>query len=193
METGAAIVSGERHATNGVALVSEVKAISGARTDKQIGRLFCATEILGNLIDRCQSGASCNADDVCIGGRCDRHTVRSTQVNVIARRELIAALGKLANIDDRQANRVVGQAGKRLFAHAGNPDKNVFPCANIQIAVERDDGDVLTDHVIGDHAVGFKCHVDVKSNELARLFGAAFKIVGHGCKVGCDIGCVHPG
>ena len=66
----------------------------------------------------------------------------------------------------------MGQAGERLFPDARYPHEHVLARPDIEFAVERDDGDVLADNVIGLDAVGLESHVDVEAHLLACLISA---------------------
>ena len=78
MKTGTAVVGRQRHATDRIALFSEVQPVGGACTDKKISRLFCAAEVFSNLIHRSESGTSRHANDMCARGWGDGDAMRTT-------------------------------------------------------------------------------------------------------------------
>ena len=98
---------------------------------------------------------------------------------------------ELPHIDHRQADRVVGQAGEGLFADAGNPDENIFASFDVQIAIECDNSNVITDRVVGDHPVGFEAHVYIEANLLTCHIATFGEVAGQIGKILLHLAGIH--
>ena len=78
----------------------------------------------------------------------------TAEIDCLPDLQIAAMLGKFTHIDNGKAHRVMGQAGKRFLANPWNPDKNVFPRLNIQIAIQSNDTNILTHRLVLEHGEG---------------------------------------
>ena len=98
---------------------------------------------------------------------------------------------KLPDVDHRQTHRVMGQARERFFTHTWYPDKNIFPGLYVQIAIQRDHGNVVTDDIVGDDAVGLEAHVHIEANLLSCRIAAFVEVAGQIGKIPLHLASVH--
>ena len=73
------------HISDVAAFIRKVKAVGAARASKDLSRVFVRAEVACNLIDSGKAGTSGNADNIGVFLRYDGCTVRSANVDVIAR------------------------------------------------------------------------------------------------------------
>ena len=152
-----------------------------------------AAKVLGYLIDRRQAGTTGHTDNMRILRGLDRYAMRPPQIDFVPRRQVVTLSRKFADVDDRQTDGIMGQAGERLFPDARYPHEYVLARPDIEFAVECDHGDVLADNVIGRHSVGLESHVDVKAHLLACLISAGSEVVIQIGKKATDVLGIHAG
>ena len=100
---------------------------------------------------------------------------------------------ELPDVDHCQTYRIMGQARKGFFTHTRYPDKNIFPGLNVQVAIQRDHGNVITDGIVGDHPIGLEAHIHIEANLLSCPIAAFSDISGQAGKVVLHFVSVHAG
>jgi len=87
----------------------------------------------------------------------------------------------------------MGQARERFFTHTRHPDKNIFPGLYVQIAIQRDHGNVITDDIVCDDAIGLEAHIHIEANLLSCRIAAVSQISGQIGKIVLHFVSVHAG
>ena len=98
------------HIGDVMAFICEVKAVGAARASKDLSMVFVRAEVACNLIDRSKAGTSGHADNMGVFFRYDGCAMRSTNVDVIARLQLITGTRELTYVDNGKTKWCVGQA-----------------------------------------------------------------------------------
>lgn len=93
-----------------LSLLTRQLATGAARASKDLSRVFIRAEVACNLIDRGKAGTSGNADNIGVFLRHDGCAVRSTNVDIIARLELITGTRELTYVDNGETKWCVSQA-----------------------------------------------------------------------------------
>ena len=88
----------------------------------------------------------------------------ATHVGLGAGRQVHQNVSELPHINNGQCERVVGESRKRLFAHPRYPQKDKFSRLNIDLAIEREDADILANPFVFHQNDGAEVHIDVVAN-----------------------------
>ena len=154
-----AVISCDVHIGNRAALVNKVEAICTACTCKNLCGFLLRTKVAGELVDRGESCSSRHADNVGVILWKHRGAVRPANIDIVSRLKRVTRVSELSNINDSEAKWCVGEAGKRLLTHTRNPNKNVFTRLNIDVAIQRDNGDVIANGLVSHYFERTKVHV----------------------------------